>query len=51
MTRACSEKRTKSYNYYITLNIWKIQEGQSLVKKPKKVYLPIAQVESKLNRI
>jgi hypothetical protein len=36
MTRACSEKRTKSYNYYITLNIWKIQEGQGLVKKPKK---------------
>jgi hypothetical protein len=36
MTRACSEKRTKSYNYYITLNIWKIQERQGLVKKPKK---------------
>ena len=36
MTRACSEKRTKTYNYYITSNILKIQEGQGIVKKPKK---------------
>ncbi len=51
MTRACSGKRTKTYNYYISKKIHKIQVGQGLVKKPKKVYLPIAQVESKLNRI